>query len=71
MIAKCEINDKAIKIISQPYSVRAIVRGDKVVFSVNDILYACGIKAPENGSKETLISSRGCGPTPILIPSRP
>ena len=46
MIAKCEINDKAIKIISQPYSVRAIVRGDKVVFSVNDILYACGIKAP-------------------------
>src|SRR5699024_8779748 len=43
---KCEINDKAIKIISQPYSVRAIVRGDKVVFSVNDILYACGIKAP-------------------------
>lgn len=46
MIAKCEINDKAIKIISKPYSVRAIVRCDKVVFSVNDILYACGIKAP-------------------------
>ena len=46
MIAKCEIKDKDINIISQPYSVRAIVRGDKVVFSVNDILYACGIKAP-------------------------
>lgn len=46
MVAKCEINDKAIKIISQPYSVRAVVKSDKVMFSVNDILYACGVKAP-------------------------
>lgn len=46
VVAKCEINDKAIKIISQPYSVRAVVKSDKVMFSVNDILYACGIKAP-------------------------
>lgn len=46
MITRCEINDKAIKIFSNPYSVRALVKGDKTFFSVNDILYACGIKAP-------------------------
>lgn len=45
MIERSEIDSNAVEIKSQVYMVRAMKHGDKMLFSANDILSACGIKA--------------------------
>lgn len=46
MIERSEIDANAVEIKSRVYTVRAMKYGDKTLFSANDILTACGIKAP-------------------------
>lgn len=46
MIERSEIDANAVEIKSRVYTVRAMKYGDKTLFGANDILSACGIKAP-------------------------
>lgn len=46
MIERSEIDFNAVEIKSRIYTVRAMKYGDKTLFGVNDVLSACGIKAP-------------------------
>lgn len=45
MIERSEIDANAVEIKSRVYTVRAMKYGEKTLFSANDILSACGIKA--------------------------
>ena len=46
MIERSEIDANAVEIRSRAYAVRAMKYGDKTLFGANDVLSACGIKAP-------------------------